>query len=421
MFNHKYEIRPAFYLDPAALRRRFQLCGMAHIVLMPFLLFFVTIYFGLQNAYDWKSTKKYLGPREWSMPAKWTFREFNELQHLFERRMAPSYKAAETYMDLFGTSEVVAAVGRILVFVGGSLGAVLFAFAAINDAILLHVKIGDWNLLWYAGVFGVVYSVGKALIPNAKAQPKSAHNLYEEMDTALADVASNTHYYPDVWKGRGWEHVTYTSFSSMYKYKAKLFATEVVSLIFAPYILCVSLAKCAEPICEFVVATKAEIRGGGEVCGYATFDFEKFCDETWHGRTLGEVDPMTGSLAESIMEMGNVDEARRKFPTPKSRCGKMEKSFFSFKGAHSSWTCSPSGQSLVNQMERAEQDAVAAVAALSREQELHRQAAVRQLETLERIEESNRESDDNVAHQLHESYIPNQAPADAGAGTRRTD
>ncbi len=29
MFNHKYQIRPAFYLDPPALKRRFMLCGVA--------------------------------------------------------------------------------------------------------------------------------------------------------------------------------------------------------------------------------------------------------------------------------------------------------------------------------------------------------------------------------------------------------
>lgn len=331
MFNHKYQIRPAFYLDPAALRRRFQLCGIAHIVFMPFLLFFVTVYFGLQNAYDWKSTKQYLGPRDWSLPAKWTFREFNELQHVFERRLAPSYKAAEAYLGLFGTNELVAALGRILVFVSGSLGAVLFAFAAINDAILLHVKIADWNLLWYGGVVGVVYSVGKSMIPDATAQPKSARNLFGEMDEALATVASHTHYYPETWKGRGWEQSTYKAFSFMFKNKAKLFATEIVSLILAPFILCVSLAHCAEPICEFVVAARAEIPGAGEVCGYATFDFDEFCDERWEGRTLGNMGLVAGSLAESIQQTGNVEEATRRFPKPRARYGKMEKSLCDFK------------------------------------------------------------------------------------------
>ncbi|KAL7467130.1 hypothetical protein ACHAXS_007392 [Conticribra weissflogii] len=87
MFNHSRKIRPAFYGDPSSLRRRFVLCGVAHAVFMPFLLFFVTLHFFMLNLYDWQSTKEYLGPREWSSVARWTFREFNELPHLFERRM----------------------------------------------------------------------------------------------------------------------------------------------------------------------------------------------------------------------------------------------------------------------------------------------------------------------------------------------
>jgi len=332
MFNHKYQVRPAFYLDPAALRRRFQLCGIAHIVFMPFLLFFVTIYFGLLNVYDWKSTKQYLGPREWSLQAKWTFREFNELPHLFERRLGPSYHAAESYLKLFGSNEFLTALGRILVFVGGSMGAVLFGFAAMNDAILLHVKIADWNLLWYAGVFGVIYSVGKSMIPGAEAMPTSARNIFAEIDDALAKVAEHTHYYPEKWRGRGWEQATQTAFSNQFKFKAKLFATELLSIMFAPYLLCVSLAKCAEPICEFVLATRIEVSGAGEVCGYATFDFDKFSDERWEGRTLGNMNSsLAGSLAESILQTGNVEEATRRFPKPKARYGKMEKSFFNFK------------------------------------------------------------------------------------------
>jgi autophagy-related protein 9 len=331
MFNHKYHIRPAFYLDPAALRRRFILCGIAHAIFMPFLLFFMTLHFGLQNAYDWKSTKQYLGPREWSLSAKWTFRELNELPHHFERRLSSSYKAAEGYLFLFGQNEVVVALGRILVFIGGSLGALLFAFAAMNDAILLHVKIADWNLLWYAGVVGVVYSAGKAMLPTAEAQPRSSRNLFAEIDDALANVATYTHHYPDTWRGRGWDQSTYKAFSTMFKYKAQLFMMEVASVFLAPYILCVSLARCADPICEFVLATKADVPGAGEVCGYATFDFDRYSDEMWEGRTLGTKEAMCGTLTESILRTGNVEEATRQFPKPKMRHGKMEKSFFSFK------------------------------------------------------------------------------------------
>jgi autophagy-related protein 9 len=401
MFNHKYHIRPAFYLDPAALRRRFILCGIAHAIFMPFLLFFMTSHFGLQNAYDWKSTKQYLGPREWSLSAKWTFRELNELPHHFERRLSSSYKAAEGYLFLFGQNEVVVALGRILVFIGGSLGALLFAFAAMNDAILLHVKIADWNLLWYAGVVGVVYSAGKAMLPTAEAQPRSSRNLFAEIDDALANVATYTHHYPDTWRGRGWDQSTYKAFSTMFKYKAQLFMMEVASVFLAPYILCVSLARCADPICEFVLATKADVPGAGEVCGYATFDFDRYSDEMWEGRTLGTKEAMCGTLTESILRTGNVEEATRQFPKPKMRHGKMEKSFFSFKTCHPGWKYPESGQLLVDRLERYQREEASAI---SREQQAHVEAAARQLETLARLENGSTEPN-NPTNLLNDAYL----------------
>ena len=87
MFNHRYRVRPAFYLDPASLRRRFAICGAVHALFMPFLLLFMTLHFSMSNLYDWKSSRRYLGPREWSHVAGWTFREFNELPHAFESRL----------------------------------------------------------------------------------------------------------------------------------------------------------------------------------------------------------------------------------------------------------------------------------------------------------------------------------------------
>ena len=266
MFNHKYQIRPSFYMDPSSLRRRLFLCGIAHAVFMPFLLFFMTLHFSMLNLYDWRSTKQYLGPREWSPIAMWTFREFNELPHAFERRMGPSYQASEDYLKLFTQSAAVTSLGRALVFVSGSLGAVLLAFAAVNDSILLHVKLGQWNLLWYVGILGVAFSVGKALLPDAKSQRPSTRNLFLEMDAALERVSTHTHYYPDVWQKRGWDARTYSAFSRLFQYKAKLFVSEIVSVVLAPIVLCISLPKCAESICSFVQKVKTEVPGVGDVC-----------------------------------------------------------------------------------------------------------------------------------------------------------
>jgi autophagy-related protein 9 len=69
MFNHKYQIRPAFCMDAVSLQRRFIFCGVAHILFMPFLILFLMLHFFLLNLYDFRSSKQ-LGPREWSNAAK---------------------------------------------------------------------------------------------------------------------------------------------------------------------------------------------------------------------------------------------------------------------------------------------------------------------------------------------------------------
>lgn len=367
MFNHSKKIRPAFYGDPSSLKRRFVLCGVAHAIFMPFLLFFVSLHFFMSNVYDWQSTKEYLGPREWSAVSRWNFREFNELTHSFERRMEPSYKSASAYLEMFSKpSPLSVAVGRILVFISGSLGTLLLVFAAINDAILLHVKVGNWNLLWYAGVLGASFSIGKALLPKSN-NPYFAHsrrNMMNDMNVELEKVANHTHFLPDSWRGKGWDEKTKKEFSAMFAYKANHFALELASIIVAPIILFVSLPRCADEICKFVRVSKVEVSGVGDVVGFSTFDFDSFEDENWSGN-------------EQSDRVAAINDR------PKTRNGKMEKSFFNFKTVYPNWEMPASGRNLFSRFDsyREKQDI-----ALARERRLHIEAAAAQLETLRRLE-----------------------------------
>ena len=245
MFNHKYEIRPAFYLDADSLARRLKLCGIVHALFLPFLIMFVLFHFLLRNMYDFKTTRQYMGNKYWSTAAIWTFREFNELPHVLEQRIEPSCKAAEIYLDMFGQSEWKEALGRILIFVGGAVGSLLLLLGTISDSLLLHVALWGHNLLWYAGMAGIVYSIGKALVPTKEFQPSVSRNLFEDMDTALKNVSEYTHYYPENWKGRGWDSCVCTAFGNLFDSKVKLFVWELVSFSLAPYILYCKLSKCA--------------------------------------------------------------------------------------------------------------------------------------------------------------------------------
>jgi autophagy-related protein 9 len=370
-----------------------------------------------------------MGNSQWSSAAIWQFREWNELPHQLEQRLEPSYDAASKYLRLFGTSEWVAATGKLLVFLGGATGGVLLVLGVLNDAILLHVQLWGRNLLWYAGMAGLVYSVGKALLPSKEATPSVTRNLFDDMDNALKNVSVYTHYYPESWKGRGWDSSVYKSFKVYFDTRVKLFLWELISLVLAPYILYFRLSTEASAICEFCLLSKARVQGVGDVCGFSTFDFDVFKDEAWDGRTLGQSVRTRGSsnsqgvltetLEESVMRTGNLEEATKLHPKPRAREGKMEKSFFTFRAAHPSFKCPASGLKLMESVDEYRD------ASMAREQELHIEAAARQLELLARLErrtslssQLNRNATSTYsATRTHINQTGIVPAADAGAGS----
>jgi autophagy-related protein 9 len=184
----------------------------------------------------------------------------------------------------------------------------------------------------------------------------------------------------------------------MFTNKTTIFIHELIPLVLAPVILCYSLPRCAEDICEFVMTIKAEVPGAGDLCGYSTFDFDAFGDDSFEGKTMGEA---RGNVAASVAELQNVEAATRLHPKPKAYHGKMEKRFFTFMACHSSWTTSTkSGQTLVDRVEQFKENESRALAL---EQQQHLEAAVRQLETLARMQQRT-QSESPLMMALRESY-----------------
>ncbi|CAN0281871.1 unnamed protein product, partial [Laminaria digitata] len=48
---------------------------------------------------------------------------------------------------------------------------------------------------------------------------------------------------------------------------------ELLSVLFAPIILCFSMPSCAQEIVDFVTDHTVDVEGVGSVCGYSLFDF----------------------------------------------------------------------------------------------------------------------------------------------------
>ena len=139
-----------FIRDRDGLAASMVMVGATHLALLPFMLVYMLIHFFLENAQQFHAQRQYLGPRQWSPLAVWTFREFNELPHVLEERLQLSLQPANQYIRLFHNPHLVllAQCGQYL---AGSLIAVLLAVSVVDENILLFVHAQDHNLVWYLG------------------------------------------------------------------------------------------------------------------------------------------------------------------------------------------------------------------------------------------------------------------------------
>ncbi|KAJ1449686.1 autophagy protein Apg9-domain-containing protein [Pelagophyceae sp. CCMP2097] len=327
VFSQRLAVRRAFLDDEDALKWRFRIAGLVHVGLMPFVAVFMMMHFFLLHAQEWRSTKHYLGPRAWSPVARWSFRELNELPHIFERRLAASRVHADAYLELRPDRvkefprPVLAALARCAAFVSGATVATLVALAAVldgGDAVLLHVRIGDRNLIWYAGAASAVYAVARGFVPpedsrHGLAAPGEA--LVDDAEVCMKAVAEHTHSFPEAWRGACHDSHVRNAFAKAYRYKAALFADEILAVAFAPLILCFSLPRSAGAVLDFVRENSVDVDGLGSVLGHSLFDFGRYGD------------PQYGSQQGSA-------------PTER---GKMEKSYLNFRQNYPEWVDDDAG------------------------------------------------------------------------------
>lgn len=133
-----------------------------------------------------------MGTRTYTHFAKWKFREFNELPHLFRHRISQSYEPANLYINQFPKEKTVL-VARFVSFLAGSIAGVLALLTLFDSEALLNFEITpNGTVLFYLGVTGTIFAVTRGMIPDE-------HQVFEP-EKLLRQVVEHTHYLPNEWK-----------------------------------------------------------------------------------------------------------------------------------------------------------------------------------------------------------------------------
>ena len=200
--------------------------------------------------------------------AEWKFREFNELEHLFQERLNMSYPFATRYLDQFPKRKTEQ-VARTVTFISGALWTVLAIATLLDpDPLFLGMEITRGHtVLFYVGVFASVWAAARGMI--------TEDNSVFDPEYALRNVIEYTHYEPDHWKGRLHSYDVKVEFSELYQLKIRIFFEEIMSILLTPLILFTSLPRSSDQIVDFFREFTIHVDGLGYVCSFAVFDFHK--------------------------------------------------------------------------------------------------------------------------------------------------
>ncbi|KAL8907856.1 MAG: hypothetical protein Q9207_001180 [Kuettlingeria erythrocarpa] len=273
VFNEQGQVRPLFLKDSHrralsdGIRSRFLFAGFMNFLCAPFIiLYFIVLYF-FRNFNEYQKNPSQIGLRQYTPYAEWKFREFNELLHLFQRRVNMSYPFASRYIDQFPKDKTIQ-LSRFVAFVAGALASILFLASVIDPELFLGFEIThDRTVLFYLGVFTTVWAVARGGVPE--------ENVVFDPEFALTNVIEYTHYLPSHWRGRLHSDEVRSEFALLYRMKVLVFLEEILGILLTPFILWFSLPKCSDRLVDFFREFTVHVDGVGYVCSFAVFDFKK--------------------------------------------------------------------------------------------------------------------------------------------------
>eukprot|EP00743_Colponemidia_sp_Colp-15_P003505 GILK01003783.1.p1 GENE.GILK01003783.1~~GILK01003783.1.p1 ORF type:complete len:674 (+),score=105.22 GILK01003783.1:92-2113(+) len=326
MFDKNFHVKKSFLGDSNKLKRRFIFMGLLNLLFLGPILIFMIVFNFLRHAEEFHSQRTY-GQRQWTPLAQWLFREFNELPHLFKRRLNASFVHAESYLAMF-PSTLVSIIARCISFIAGSFLGVLLMLTFFDESLLLYIKIAEKNFLWYIAVFGTVVAICRGLINDQRG-------FCFEPEEAIKRVVQYTHFMPPRWRGRCHRLSTRNEFAHLFQYRVVLLIEEILSVVYTPFVLIFSLPKLADEIVQFIRDFTVDMDGVGHVCGFGLFDFQKY-----------------GNIEYAAPAPTKTDSSvnHKKSKSNPTEFGKMEKSFMNFKLNNPTWQSDQAGDQLMSNL-----------------------------------------------------------------------
>jgi autophagy-related protein 9 len=228
-------------LQVSRLKKRVMVLGIVNILLLPFLVVFVALYAIFRYGEQFYKDPSSVGARQWSSTARWYFRDYNEMPHVFEERLRLSSRFAKHYTRQFAAGSLEGAA-RAAAFVLGSIVVWLLTLSLINEHVLLSLDISPGkSVLWWITVLSGGWVVCRSLL-------QSQHVFYPA--DALRTVHDLVRHLPPHFIENPGGRTVLRQFYQLFPLRVVLLLQEFAGLLITPWILLRRVYPNAQQIVE---------------------------------------------------------------------------------------------------------------------------------------------------------------------------
>jgi autophagy-related protein 9 len=244
----------------------FKIIGIINIILIPYKIINYLLYFIFNHAEDMRSKReeKDISKLDWTLYARWKFKEYNELDYIFDKRIYASYKYADMYKRQY-LKPVINSFKEIIIYICKSLLSLIILITLIDDNLLIKMNILDKNLLWYIALLSIILTLCKNSISDQK------HLIYCS-EKIMKNLSIYTHYFPDKWKNNCNKIFVRKEFDRLYINKITMLIYDIIYIILSPILYLLMMDKIIDDIYDFIGNKTNNINGVGDVCSYSNFE-----------------------------------------------------------------------------------------------------------------------------------------------------
>jgi autophagy-related protein 9 len=249
------------------LRRRLRFAALVSIIFAPWNILRFSIVYFFRYYTEFTRNPARVSLRAFTPFAEWKIREFNELDHLFQRRIRQAYPFAVDYLKQF-PKDKTDQLCRFVAFVSGAFAGVLALATLFDSELFLGFEIteGRTTVFWVSVMVGI-FSVAHGALPDETESHDPVLHLKE--------VLMYIHYMPAHWRDRLHSNEVRAEFSALYQNKVLIFLEEIISLVLTPIILYRNSNHRCERIVDFFRESTVHVEGVGNQCNFAVFNFKK--------------------------------------------------------------------------------------------------------------------------------------------------